>query len=78
MQIDDIFIQNIEGDDLSVPPEYKKLKKSQCTVSFNNQLKSFKNNQSYWLKPLFMVAYKERNAGAVIHTHSSNAVMVFS
>lgn len=39
-----------------VPPEYKKLKKSQCT-------------------PLFMVAYRERNAGACIHTHSPNAVM---
>ncbi|CAG9802048.1 unnamed protein product [Chironomus riparius] len=56
IQIDDLFIQNIEGDDLVIPPEYKKLKKSQCT-------------------PLFMVAYKERNAGSVIHTHSPNAVM---
>lgn len=54
--IDDIFIQNLEGEDVSVPPEYKKLKKSQCT-------------------PLFMVAYRERNAGACIHTHSTNAVM---
>lgn len=25
--------------------------------------------------PLFMVAYRERNAGACIHTHSPNAVM---
>lgn len=46
----------MEGEDVSVPPEYKKLKKSQCT-------------------PLFMVAYRERNAGACIHTHSTNAVM---
>lgn len=57
IQIDDMFIQNMEGDDLVVPAEYKKLKKSQCT-------------------PLFMVAYRERNAGACIHTHSPNAVMV--
>lgn len=56
IMIDDIFIQNLEGEDVSVPPEYKKLKKSQCT-------------------PLFMVAYRERNAGACIHTHSTNAVM---
>lgn len=56
MQLDDIFIQNMEGEDLVVPPEYKKLKKSQCT-------------------PLFMVAYREREAGACIHTHSPNAVM---
>lgn len=46
----------MEGEDLVVPPEYKKLKKSQCT-------------------PLFMVAYRDRSAGACIHTHSPNAVM---
>lgn len=56
MQIDDMFIQNMEGEDLVVPPEYKKLKKSQCT-------------------PLFMIAFRDRNAGACIHTHSPNAVM---
>lgn len=56
IQIDDMFIQNMEGEDLVVPPEYKKLKKSQCT-------------------PLFMVAFRDRNAGACIHTHSPNAVM---
>ncbi|GAB0094329.1 Probable methylthioribulose-1-phosphate dehydratase [Sergentomyia squamirostris] len=56
MQPEDLFIQNIDGEDLTVPPEYKKLSKSQCT-------------------PLFMLAYKDRNAGAVIHTHSPNAVM---
>lgn len=56
IQIDDMFIQNMEGEDLAGPPEYRKLKKSQCT-------------------PLFMVAYRDRNAGACIHTHSPNAVM---
>ncbi|ETN65387.1 putative methylthioribulose-1-phosphate dehydratase [Anopheles darlingi] len=56
IQPDDLFIQNIEGDDLQTPPDYKKLTKSQCT-------------------PLFMLAYKDRNAGAVIHTHSPAAVM---
>lgn len=56
IQPDDLFIQNIEGDDLQTPPDYKKLTKSQCT-------------------PLFMLAYKDRNAGAVIHTHSPSAVM---
>ncbi|XP_055682256.1 probable methylthioribulose-1-phosphate dehydratase isoform X3 [Lutzomyia longipalpis] len=53
---EDLFIQNIDGEDLQLPPEYKKLSKSQCT-------------------PLFMLAYKHRNAGSVIHTHSPNAVM---
>lgn len=53
---DDLFIQNIDGDDLQLPPNYKKLTKSQCT-------------------PLFMLAYRDRNAGAVIHTHSQSAVM---
>ena len=53
----DLFVQDIDGNDLEVPPEEKKLKKSQCT-------------------PLFMCAYKIRNAGAVIHTHSKFAVMV--
>lgn len=56
IQPEDLFVQNIEGDDLQLPPEYKKLKKSQCT-------------------PLFMLSYRHRNAGAVIHTHSQNAVM---
>lgn len=57
MNPDEIFVQNIEGNDLELPPSEKKLKKSQCT-------------------PLFMCAYKLRNAGAVIHTHSKFAVMV--
>lgn len=56
IQPDDLFIQNMEGDDIQTPPEYKKLSKSQCT-------------------PLFMVAYRKRNAGAVIHSHSASAVM---
>lgn len=34
IQIDDLFIQNIDGDDIVTPPEYKKLKKSQCTPLF--------------------------------------------
>ncbi|XP_033211482.1 probable methylthioribulose-1-phosphate dehydratase [Belonocnema kinseyi] len=54
---DEMFVQDIEGKDLELPPSEKKLKKSQCT-------------------PLFMCAYKSRNAGAVIHTHSKFAVMV--
>ncbi|XP_055633706.1 probable methylthioribulose-1-phosphate dehydratase isoform X2 [Toxorhynchites rutilus septentrionalis] len=56
IQPDDLFIQNIDGDDIQEPPEYKKLTKSQCT-------------------PLFMLAYRDRNAGAVIHTHSPAAVV---
>jgi methylthioribulose-1-phosphate dehydratase len=54
MQPVDLFIQNIQGEDISVPPHG--LKKSQCT-------------------PLFMLAYTERQAEAVIHTHSKAAVM---
>lgn len=53
---EDLFVQNIQGKDLELPPAEKNLKKSQCT-------------------PLFMCAYKERNAGAVIHSHSKSAVM---
>ncbi|XP_065091047.1 probable methylthioribulose-1-phosphate dehydratase isoform X1 [Ochlerotatus camptorhynchus] len=56
IQPDDLFIQNIDGDDLQLPPDYKKLTKSQCT-------------------PLFMLAYRDKNAGAVIHTHSQAAVI---
>ncbi|XP_058453210.1 probable methylthioribulose-1-phosphate dehydratase [Malaya genurostris] len=53
---DDLFIQNIDGESLEEPADYKKLTKSQCT-------------------PLFMLAYRERKAGAVIHTHSPAAVL---
>ncbi|KAL9918213.1 probable methylthioribulose-1-phosphate dehydratase [Glossina fuscipes] len=53
---EDLFVQNIKGEDIQLPPEYKNLTKSQCT-------------------PLFMLCYQHRNAGAVIHTHSQNAVM---
>lgn len=56
IQSDDLFVQDISGTDLELPPPEKKLKKSQCT-------------------PLFMCAYTQRNAGAVIHTHSKAAVM---
>ncbi|KAK9887912.1 hypothetical protein WA026_000215 [Henosepilachna vigintioctopunctata] len=52
----DMFVQDINGVDIELPPPEKKLKKSQCT-------------------PLFMCAYKIREAGAVIHTHSKAAVM---
>lgn len=57
IQSDDMFVQNMDGVDLELPPPEKKLKKSQCT-------------------PLFMCAYKARNAGAVIHTHSKFALLV--
>ncbi|XP_014242455.1 methylthioribulose-1-phosphate dehydratase [Cimex lectularius] len=53
---EDLFVQDLEGNDLELPPAKKRLKKSQCT-------------------PLFMCAYKLRDAGAVIHTHSKAAVM---
>uniref|UniRef100_A0A1A9W2E9 Probable methylthioribulose-1-phosphate dehydratase n=1 Tax=Glossina brevipalpis TaxID=37001 RepID=A0A1A9W2E9_9MUSC len=56
IQPEDLFVQNIEGKDIQLPPEYKNLTKSQCT-------------------PLFMLCYRHRDAGAVIHTHSQNAVM---
>ncbi|KRT84822.1 hypothetical protein AMK59_718, partial [Oryctes borbonicus] len=56
IQPSDLFVQNIEGVDLELPPPEKKLKKSQCT-------------------PLFICAYRARNAGAVIHSHSKAAVM---
>jgi len=56
IQPDDLFVQNLEGVDLTLPPPSKKLKKSQCT-------------------PLFMCAYRLRNANAVIHSHSKSAVL---
>ncbi|KAF0758213.1 methylthioribulose-1-phosphate dehydratase isoform X1 [Aphis craccivora] len=55
IQPDDLFVQNLDGEDIIVPPPEKKLSKSQCT-------------------PIFMCSYYERNAGAVIHVHSSKAV----
>nr|CAG4648224.1 EOG090X0D1G [Moina brachiata]SVE93251.1 EOG090X0D1G [Moina brachiata] len=57
IKAEDLFIQDMNGQDLKLPPPTKKLKKSQCT-------------------PLFMCAYTERGAGAVIHTHSKAAVLV--
>lgn len=56
MEPEDLFVQDIDGKDLQLPPEIKGLKKSQCT-------------------PLFMLAYRHRNAAACIHTHSQHAVM---
>nr|CAG4652148.1 EOG090X0D1G [Triops cancriformis] len=53
---EDLFVQNMDGVDLQLPPFHKNLKKSQCT-------------------PLFMCAYRQRGAGAVIHTHSKAAVL---
>ncbi|KAK6636623.1 hypothetical protein RUM43_010285 [Polyplax serrata] len=57
LESSDLFVQDIDGNDLELPPPNKKFKKSQCT-------------------PLFMCAYKERNAGAVIHSHSKFAALV--
>ncbi|XP_058829820.1 probable methylthioribulose-1-phosphate dehydratase isoform X3 [Topomyia yanbarensis] len=34
IQPDDLFIQNIDGDDLQEPADYKRLTKSQCTPLF--------------------------------------------
>lgn len=56
IQPEDLFVQTMEGEDLSTPPLQKKLKKSQCT-------------------PLFMCAYRMRNAQAVIHSHSKSSVL---
>ena len=36
VQSQDLFIQNINGDTLVEPAQYKKLKKSQCTPLFMN------------------------------------------
>lgn len=57
IQTDDMFVCDIQGNDIIVPPAHKNLKKSQCT-------------------PLFLSAFTLRNAGACIHTHSQNAVLV--
>ncbi|XP_071525515.1 methylthioribulose-1-phosphate dehydratase isoform X2 [Panulirus ornatus] len=53
---DDMFILNVDGEEIEAPHPDRKLKKSQCT-------------------PLFMLAYKIRGAGAVIHSHSKAAVL---
>lgn len=34
MKPEDIFVQDIDGNDLELPPPSKKLKKSQCTPLF--------------------------------------------
>ncbi|KAG0711372.1 Methylthioribulose-1-phosphate dehydratase [Chionoecetes opilio] len=56
LQPDDLFVINLEGEELEAPLSDPLLRKSQCT-------------------PLFLLAYKIRNAGAVIHSHSKNAVL---
>ncbi|XP_022236120.1 methylthioribulose-1-phosphate dehydratase-like, partial [Limulus polyphemus] len=56
VQPEDLFVQDINDHDICSPPEWKKLKKSECT-------------------PLFMNAFRIRGAGAVIHSHSKNAVL---
>lgn len=56
MRPEDMFVINLEGDELEAPLSDPTLSKSQCT-------------------PLFLLAYKIRDAGAVIHTHSKDAVM---
>ncbi|XP_076351563.1 methylthioribulose-1-phosphate dehydratase [Tachypleus tridentatus] len=57
VQPQDLFVQDINDHDICSPPEWKNLKKSECT-------------------PLFMNAFRIRGAGAVIHSHSKNAVLV--
>lgn len=76
---EDLFIQNIEGDDIQVPPEYKKYVHThystyQHNFSLNHRcfISRLKKSQC---TPLFMLPYRQRRAGAVIHTHSPNAVM---
>jgi methylthioribulose-1-phosphate dehydratase len=54
---EDIFVQDLNGVDLEMPPLSKGLRKSACT-------------------PLFMTAYLERGAGAVIHSHSKAALLI--
>ncbi|XP_045064926.1 methylthioribulose-1-phosphate dehydratase isoform X4 [Coregonus clupeaformis] len=69
IQPDDIFVCDVEERDISCPPPWKKLKKSQCTPLFMN---------AYTMRgevSLFMNAYTMRAAQAVIHTHSKAAVM---
>ena len=39
LQPDEIFVQTLDGDDISTPPPAKKLKKSQCTPLFMNAYK---------------------------------------
>ncbi|XP_042214475.1 probable methylthioribulose-1-phosphate dehydratase isoform X2 [Homarus americanus] len=53
---EDMFVLNMDGEELDSPHPERNLKKSQCT-------------------PLFMLAYKIRGAGAVIHSHSKAAVL---
>ncbi|KAE9534083.1 hypothetical protein AGLY_008819 [Aphis glycines] len=57
IQFDDIFILNLEGEEIIVPSPEKKLIKSQSTI-------------------IFMSAYNERNAEAVIHVLSQGAVQL--
>ncbi|GAU89058.1 hypothetical protein RvY_01654 [Ramazzottius varieornatus] len=53
---EDIFVQDLCGNDILLPAAHKNLRKSQCT-------------------PLFMLAYKMRHAGAVIHSHSKQVLL---
>ncbi|XP_050437577.1 probable methylthioribulose-1-phosphate dehydratase isoform X2 [Adelges cooleyi] len=55
MEPEDLFVQDVNGEDVQCPPPEKQFTKSQCT-------------------PIFMCSYIERQAGAVIHTHSPDVV----
>jgi methylthioribulose-1-phosphate dehydratase len=62
---------DIEGNQISAPPQEKGTLFDSNMLS--SQIEGYKESQC---TPLFYNAYSMRNAGAVIHTHSQNAVMV--
>lgn len=76
IQPEDLFVQNIEGDDLQFPPEYKKYYSAQLNHVYKTKPELFcARLTKSQCTPLFLLAYRHRGAGAVIHTHSQHAVM---
>lgn len=72
---DDLLVQNLDGEDIIVPEPEKKLSKSQCTPIFMCAYTGKLNNQKCFIFLLIIYGKNlERNAGAVIHVHSMEAV----
>ncbi|XP_072048070.1 methylthioribulose-1-phosphate dehydratase-like isoform X2 [Amphiura filiformis] len=73
-----------KGDDIYFPPSGVQKERIQPEDIFVTNMKgeiidgpaSDKNMKISTCKPVFMKAYKHRDSGAVMHTHSPNAVLI--
>ncbi|KAF5916271.1 hypothetical protein HPG69_007352 [Diceros bicornis minor] len=76
IQPEDMFVCDINEQDISGPPPYKNLKKSQCTPLFMNAY-TIRGGQKTCSLVFTECALSSSlpGAGAVIHTHSKAAVL---